>query len=195
VPAPLSSQGQALVKARSATSAVVLLTDRPKAATLHRGPWMISTALPRGTPLDDVEIHEFAELEQHHGSICGRAGHVSDELGFRGPRAATCLDALAVRLVKARSATSPAMVRAGTRHPVVGSVAGTRTPVIRSLLQERLDRDHHRADRRCPPVLKTSLMALGRYPDLTGSYTSKDPMQSRRNSGSLTIGLHSFRIR
>jgi hypothetical protein len=30
VPAPLSSQGQALAKARSATSAVVLLTDRPE---------------------------------------------------------------------------------------------------------------------------------------------------------------------
>jgi hypothetical protein len=29
-------------------------------------------------------------------------------------------------------AQGPAMVRAGTRHPVVGSVAGTRTPVIRS---------------------------------------------------------------
>jgi len=34
-------------------------------------------------------------IEQHHGSICSRAGHVSDELGFRSPttRAATATSA------------------------------------------------------------------------------------------------------
>ena len=82
-------------------------------------------------------------------------------------------------------------------HPVAHRFAALDTyrPAMRGRAREAL-RSIGQENLTSPRIPRTASLGYRRKgADLTGSYTSKDPMQSRRNSGSLTIGLHSFRMR